>query len=156
MDSVRGTALGLESAYRVGSLESGALLCQAYEAYGELHVPASISFEHAWFLLLALARRDELAHFAVRRLRRSVAARFAGQTQPRLRQLQSGDAWDLCIEVGLVHRFHRPRVPWLRSRRWLSCPSRCAVPQHKHGQRTFARRRGIIARGLNAAPQRGL
>ncbi len=58
---LRGTALGLESAYRVGSLESGALLCQAYEAYGELHVPASISFEHAWFLLLALARRDELA-----------------------------------------------------------------------------------------------
>jgi hypothetical protein len=55
-----GTALGLESRYRVGSLESGTLLCQAYEAYLELHVPARISFEHAWFLLLALARRDEL------------------------------------------------------------------------------------------------
>ncbi len=55
-----GTALGLESRYRVGSLESGALLCQAYEAYLELHAPVSISFEHAWFLLLALARRDEL------------------------------------------------------------------------------------------------
>ena len=37
-----GTVLGLESRYRVGSLESGSLLCQAYEAY------------------LALARRDEL------------------------------------------------------------------------------------------------
>ncbi|MGO9512528.1 MAG: hypothetical protein ACLP2F_02655 [Steroidobacteraceae bacterium] len=57
---LRGTALGLESRYRVGSLESGALLCQAYEAYLELHSPVSISFEHAWFLLLALARRDEL------------------------------------------------------------------------------------------------
>jgi Flagellar transcriptional activator (FlhC) len=56
-----GTALGLESRYRVGSLDSGVLLCQAYEAYTELHSPASISFEHAWFLLLALARRDELA-----------------------------------------------------------------------------------------------
>jgi hypothetical protein len=55
-----GTVLGLESRYRVGSLESGSLLCQAYEAYLELHAPASISFEHAWFLLLALARRDEL------------------------------------------------------------------------------------------------
>ncbi len=55
-----GTALGLESRYRVGSLESCTLLCQAYEAYSELHVPARISFEHAWFLLLALARRDEL------------------------------------------------------------------------------------------------
>jgi hypothetical protein len=55
-----GTALGLESCYRVGSLESGTLLCQAYEAYLELHAPARISFEHAWFLLLALARRDEL------------------------------------------------------------------------------------------------
>jgi hypothetical protein len=51
---------GLESRYRVGSLESGTLLCQAYEAYLELHSPASISFEHAWFLLLALARREEL------------------------------------------------------------------------------------------------
>jgi hypothetical protein len=56
-----GSALGLESRYRLGSLESGALLCQAYEAYAELHSPASISFEHAWFLLLALARGDELA-----------------------------------------------------------------------------------------------
>ena len=55
-----GTALGLESCYRLGSLDSGLLLCQAYEAYAELHSPASISFEHAWFLLLALARRDEL------------------------------------------------------------------------------------------------
>jgi Flagellar transcriptional activator (FlhC) len=55
-----GTVLGLESRYRVGSLESGSLLCQAYEAYLELHAPASISFEHAWFLLLALARRYEV------------------------------------------------------------------------------------------------
>jgi hypothetical protein len=51
---------GLEPHYRVGSLESGTLLCRAYEAYSELHAPASISFEHAWFLLLALARRDEV------------------------------------------------------------------------------------------------
>ena len=50
----------LESRYRVGSLESGTLLCQAYEAYLELHAPVSISFEHAWFLLLALARHDEV------------------------------------------------------------------------------------------------
>jgi hypothetical protein len=50
----------VESRYRVGSLESGALLCRAYEAYLDLHTPASISFEHAWFLLLALARRDEV------------------------------------------------------------------------------------------------
>jgi hypothetical protein len=55
-----GTDTGLESRYRVGSLESGTLLCQAYEAYRELHAPASISFEHAWFLLFALARHDEV------------------------------------------------------------------------------------------------
>ena len=55
-----GTALGIEPLYRVGSLESGALFCRAYEAYTELHAPAAISFEHAWFLLLALARGDEL------------------------------------------------------------------------------------------------
>jgi hypothetical protein len=55
-----GSTLALEARYRIGSLESGALLCQAYEAYLELHDPASISFEHAWFLLMALARHDEL------------------------------------------------------------------------------------------------
>jgi hypothetical protein len=52
---------GLDSRYRVGSLESGALLCQAYETYLDLHAPASISFEHAWFLLLALARHDAVS-----------------------------------------------------------------------------------------------
>ena len=51
---------GLESRYRAGSLASGALLCQAYEAYLELHASVNISFEHAWFLMLALARRVEL------------------------------------------------------------------------------------------------
>ena len=55
-----GTLLGLESRYRLGSLESGALLCVAYEAYLDLHAPAWISFEHAWLLLLALTRHDEL------------------------------------------------------------------------------------------------
>jgi hypothetical protein len=56
-----GNFIGVESRYRVGSLESGALICEAYEAYLALHAPARISFEHAWFLLLALARHDELA-----------------------------------------------------------------------------------------------
>jgi hypothetical protein len=51
---------GLEPRYRVGSLESGRLLCHTYEAYLELHSPDGISFEHAWFLLLALARQDEV------------------------------------------------------------------------------------------------
>jgi len=61
MYGLMGAAGGsVESRYRVGSLESGALLCRAYEAYLDLHAPASISFEHAWFLLLALARRDEV------------------------------------------------------------------------------------------------
>jgi hypothetical protein len=50
----------LESRYRVGLLESGTLFCQAYEPYLELHTPVSISFKHTWFLLLALARHDEV------------------------------------------------------------------------------------------------
>jgi hypothetical protein len=57
---VCGSDIELESRFRIGSLESGILLCQAYEAYVEFHAPASISFEHAWFLLLALTRHDEL------------------------------------------------------------------------------------------------
>jgi len=57
---VHGNDRGVEPRYRVGSLESGALLCRAYEAYLEMHEPAGISFEHAWFLLLALARHDEV------------------------------------------------------------------------------------------------
>jgi hypothetical protein len=55
------TAKGLESNFRLGSLESGALLCGGYEAYRELHTPAAISFEHAWFLLLALGRHHEVS-----------------------------------------------------------------------------------------------
>jgi hypothetical protein len=58
---VCGTNSGLEPRFRLGSLESGALLCQAYEAYLDLHAPADISFEHAWFLLMALARHDEVS-----------------------------------------------------------------------------------------------
>jgi hypothetical protein len=81
---------GLESRYRVGSLESGALICQAYEAYLELHAPVSISFEHAWFLLLALARRDEVGmvrcdHCGGLRLRDLLARhkQTCGNCQPR-------------------------------------------------------------------------
>ena len=58
---VDGTTQGLQPSFRVGSLDGGLLLCRAYEAYRELHVPAIISFEHAWFLLLALGRRDEVS-----------------------------------------------------------------------------------------------
>ena len=54
------SATGLESRYHVGSFESGLLLCQVYEAYLDFHAPAAISFEHAWFLLIALTRREEL------------------------------------------------------------------------------------------------
>ena len=42
------------------SIERGALFCTAYETYTSLHRPARISFEHAWFLLGALTRADEL------------------------------------------------------------------------------------------------
>ena len=58
---LRGSHHALESRYQLGSIESGTLFCQVYEAYLEMHEHASISFEHAWFLLMALARRDELA-----------------------------------------------------------------------------------------------
>jgi Flagellar transcriptional activator (FlhC) len=57
---VGATRRGLQPGYRLGSLDGGALLCRAYEAYRELHDPAIISFEHAWFLLIALGRRDEV------------------------------------------------------------------------------------------------
>jgi hypothetical protein len=57
---LQSAAAGITSGFRLGSLESGALLCGAYETYRQLHNPASISFEHAWFLLSALARRDEV------------------------------------------------------------------------------------------------
>jgi Flagellar transcriptional activator (FlhC) len=39
----------------------GALLCDAYEFYLELDPCASLSFEHAWFLLKALRSKEELA-----------------------------------------------------------------------------------------------
>jgi hypothetical protein len=42
------------------SLEQGETFCQAYEAYAVLHVQHRLSFEHAWFLLLALLKDEEL------------------------------------------------------------------------------------------------
>ena len=54
-------SLGVESRCELGSLASCLLLCQAYETYSELHPQSErLSFEHAWFLLLALARRREI------------------------------------------------------------------------------------------------
>ena len=82
-----GTDAGLESRYRVGSLESGALLCQAYEAYLELHAPAGISFEHAWFSAARAGAPRRGRHRSLRRLRRSSAARPAGEARLRLLDL---------------------------------------------------------------------
>ena len=42
------------------SLEAGEFFCQAYESYLALHVAPRVSFEHAWFLLLALLSGEEL------------------------------------------------------------------------------------------------
>lgn len=53
-----GRKLGRQSL--AANIERGALFCTAYETYAVLHHPARISFEHAWFLLGALLRADEL------------------------------------------------------------------------------------------------
>ncbi len=58
---LRFSALGIEARCEPRSLAACLLLCQAYETYVELHAAAErLSFEHAWFLLLALARRREI------------------------------------------------------------------------------------------------
>ncbi|HEY6452470.1 MAG TPA: hypothetical protein VIX87_07705 [Steroidobacteraceae bacterium] len=49
-----------EAARAVPGLGRGELLCQAYESYRALVPEPLISFEHAVFLLIALARGDEL------------------------------------------------------------------------------------------------
>lgn len=55
------SALGVESRCELGSLASCLLLCQAYETYSQLHAQNErLSFEHAWFLLIALSRRREI------------------------------------------------------------------------------------------------
>ena len=50
----------MRPAYASGSLTAGATLCSAYETYRQLHAPAMISFEHGWFLLIALSRHVEI------------------------------------------------------------------------------------------------
>ena len=92
-----GTHSRLESRYRVGSLESGTLLCQAYEAYLRCMRPPCISFEHAWFLLLALARRDEVG-----------ISRCSVCSGVRLRDLLAKH------KVDLRHLRTRSRVPGIR------------------------------------------
>lgn len=48
---------GHSTRYSVGF---GKKFCKAYEAYEQFHEPVCISFEHAWFLLQAIAIGDEL------------------------------------------------------------------------------------------------
>jgi hypothetical protein len=45
----------------LANVTRGELLCQAFEVYQQLMPSAGISFEHAVFLVSALARGDELA-----------------------------------------------------------------------------------------------
>jgi hypothetical protein len=57
---------GCESARALPTLARAELLCQAYELYRALFPAPLISFEHAVFLLSALARADELTLAACR------------------------------------------------------------------------------------------
>lgn len=61
MGILKVSSMGVETPCLPGSPNACVLLCQAYEAYAALHAPPErLSFEHAWFLLLALARRREI------------------------------------------------------------------------------------------------
>lgn len=51
------------------ALEYGQLFCDAYEAYLQIWAGETLSFEHAWFLLCALAQGDELHIADCRRCR---------------------------------------------------------------------------------------
>lgn len=44
----------------IATLRWGAMFCRAFETYLREHDEACISFEHAWFLLLALCRHQDL------------------------------------------------------------------------------------------------
>lgn len=58
---LQASAVGVQPRVELRSLASCLLLCQAYETYIELHAANErLSFEHAWFLLLALGRRREI------------------------------------------------------------------------------------------------
>ncbi len=101
------TVHGVESRYRVGSVDSGLLVCRVYETYVDLHAPARISFEHAWFLLWALARHTELG-----------VARCASCGGLRLRDLlaRRATACANCAPVAVKPASSRPAkesaAPW--------------------------------------------
>jgi len=58
---LRISSMGVDTCCAPGSLQACLRLCQAYEIYEELHAPLErLSFEHAWFLLLALAKHREI------------------------------------------------------------------------------------------------
>jgi Flagellar transcriptional activator (FlhC) len=58
---LQGSSSGLVSICEPGSFDACSRLCSAYETYIHLHAPERLSFEHAWFLFLALSRRREMA-----------------------------------------------------------------------------------------------
>ena len=99
------------------SLESGEWFCQAYESYLQLHLAPRVSFEHAWFLLLALLSGDELRLQTCREcgglcLVESFAAPHATCARCA-RQAHSGRAARGSQASGLlpVHRDWSPLIP---------------------------------------------
>ncbi len=61
LDLLRISELGVESHCEPRSLPACMRLCEAYETYVALHRGADcLSFEHAWFLLLALTHTREI------------------------------------------------------------------------------------------------
>lgn len=101
------------------TLEWGGFFCQAYESYLALHSVPRVSFEHAWFLLLALVRADELKLLACRGcgvLCLVEAYAPAGSTCGRCARRHSERSNRAPEDSGLlpVHRDWSPAVPGLR------------------------------------------
>jgi hypothetical protein len=102
------------------TLERGEFFCQAYESYLALHVAPRVSFEHAWFLLLALLSGEELRLQACREcgglcLVETYAASTA--TCARCAKRAQSDRGARTLEASGIMPMHRdwsPLVPGLR------------------------------------------
>lgn len=86
---------GRDAARLLPDIGRGELLCQAYEVYRQLSAAPAISFEHAVFLLTALARDEELSLRPCRGCGALVVVDGLRLRPPRCLQCAAGDAFTL-------------------------------------------------------------
>lgn len=111
LQAQRGAAVSKKAPAPVGPVEYGRLFCDAYETHQQLLHSATLSFEHAWFLLQLLNRNGDL---------QAVRCRHCDSYYLK-------DRFNLCRHTCPTCRLKRARARCTKPRRRRHCSNSRAV-----------------------------